>query len=62
MPADPVELSADLLTTQRAYMVRWLALEVLLTDDAVCADTELFDRLSLLQERWQEEALASHGR
>lgn len=58
---DPHALSAELMTRERAYMARWLALEILMTDDAVCADEELYGRLSELQERWQQETLAKHG-
>ena len=49
------------MTEERAYMARWLALEVLMTDETVCEDEELYDRLSVLQEKWQEEMLARHG-
>ena len=58
---DPLELSATLMRDERAYMARWLALEVLMTDQAVCEDEELYERLSVLQERWQQETLARHG-
>ena len=58
---DPLALSARLLKDERAYMARWLALEVLMTDETVCQDEELYGRLSLLQETWQEETLARHG-
>jgi hypothetical protein len=58
---DPLELSATLMTDERAYMARWLALEVLMTDETVCEDEELFDRLSALQDKWQQEALARRG-
>ncbi len=57
---DPLALSATLMTEERAYMARWLALEVLMTDETVCRDEELYGRLSLLQEKWQEETLARH--
>jgi len=57
---DPQELTNVLLTEERAYMVRWLALEVLLTDTAVCDDEDLYDRLSILQEKWQQETLARY--
>jgi len=40
---------------------RWLALEVLMTDETVCEDEELYGRLSALQEKWQQETLARHG-
>ena len=58
---DPLALSATLMTEERAYLARWLALEVLMTDETVCEDEELYDRLSVLQEKWQEETLARHG-
>ncbi len=32
-----------------------------MTDEAVCADEELYGRLSVLQEKWQRETLARHG-
>jgi hypothetical protein len=57
----PVTLSLKLASDEREYMARWLALEVLMTDEAVCADEELFDRLSALQEKWQQETLARYG-
>ena len=49
------------MTEERAYMARWLALEVLMTDETVCEDEELYGELSALQEKWQEETLARHG-
>lgn len=58
---DPLTLSATLMTEERAYMARWLALEVLMTDETVCEDEELYDKLSALQDKWQEETLARHG-
>jgi hypothetical protein len=58
---DPHALSAELMTQERAYMARWLALEVLMTDEVVCQDEELYSRLSVLQERWQQETLAKRG-
>jgi hypothetical protein len=58
---DPLALSATLMTQERAYMARWLALEILMTDETVCEDEELYDRLSVLQEKWQQETLARHG-
>jgi hypothetical protein len=57
---DPLALSAMLMRDERAYMARWLALEVLMTDETVCEDEELYGRLSVLQEKWQEETLARH--
>jgi hypothetical protein len=58
---DPLELSATLMGEERVYMAKWLALEVLLTDETVCEDEELYGKLSLLQEKWQEETLARRG-
>jgi hypothetical protein len=58
---DPLTLSATLMTEERAYMARWLALEILMTDETVCEDEELYGKLSVLQEKWQEETLARHG-
>jgi hypothetical protein len=42
-------------------MARWLALEVLMTDEAVCDDEDLFGKLSALQEKWKQETLARRG-
>jgi hypothetical protein len=42
-------------------MARWLALQVLMADEVVQGDEELFGRLSDLQEEWQEETLAGYG-
>jgi hypothetical protein len=58
---DPLELSATLMRDERAYMAKWLALEVLMTDETVCEDEGLFDKLSALQDKWQQETLARHG-
>ena len=58
---DPLALSATLMAAEPAYMARWLALEVLMADETVCEDTALYDRLSVLQEKWQQETLARHG-
>ena len=57
----PLALSAALMTEERAYMAKWLALEILMTDETVCEDEELYGRLSALQEKWQEETLARHA-
>jgi hypothetical protein len=58
---DPRALSALLMTREPAYMARWLALQVLMTDEVVQGDEELFGRLSDLQEQWQEETLGGYG-
>lgn len=58
---DPLDLSVMLMTEERAYMARWLALEILMSDETVCGDEKLHGKLSVLQEKWQEETLARHG-
>lgn len=58
---DPVALYERLAADDRQYMMRWLALELLLTDDEVCADRELYDKFSALQERWEQAARERHG-
>jgi hypothetical protein len=58
---DPLAMSAALMTEERAYMAKWLALEILMTDETVCEDETLYGKLSALQEKWQEETLARHG-
>jgi hypothetical protein len=57
----PLALSAALMTEERAYMAKWLALEILMTDETVCEDEELYGKLSAIQEKWQDETLARHG-
>jgi hypothetical protein len=57
----PLALSARLARDEPEYMARWLALELLMSDETVCQDEELFDKLSALQEKWQQETLARHG-
>lgn len=58
---DPLALSIKLARDERLYMSRWLALEVLMNDEAVCEDTELFERLSDLQDKFEQETLARYG-
>jgi hypothetical protein len=58
---DPAALSAELMRTEHAYMARWLALAVLLNDEVVCAGAELYDRLSVFQERQEQQMLARRG-
>lgn len=58
---DPLALWAALITQERAYMAKWLALEILMTDETVCEDEGLYGQLSELQEKWQGETLARHG-
>lgn len=62
MTEDPLELSARLARDERRYMCRWLALEVLMTDEVVCEDTELYDRLSNLQEKFEQDTRAKYER
>jgi hypothetical protein len=57
---NPTQLSVTLARDERQYMARWLALEVLMTDEDVCADADLYDKLSRLQETWEEETLARY--
>jgi hypothetical protein len=58
---DPVALSAELMRSEHAYMARWLALAVLMDDEVVCADEELYGRLSVFQEQQEKQMLAKHG-
>lgn len=58
---DPQALSDTLMTEERAYMARWLALEVLMTDEAVCDDEDLFGKLTALQDKWKQETLVRRG-
>jgi hypothetical protein len=61
MIEDPAALSAALMREEHVYMARWLALTVLMNDEVVCADTELYDRLSVFQEQQEQQMLARHG-
>ena len=61
MIEDPAALSAELMRSEHAYMARWLALTVLMDDEAVCADEELYDRLSVFQEQQEKQVLARHS-
>jgi hypothetical protein len=58
---DPLALSIRLAREERHYMSTWLALEVLMTDETVRKDTDLFDRLSGLQEKLEQETLAKYS-
>jgi hypothetical protein len=58
---DPQELSDTLMRDERVYIAKWLALEILMTDETVREDNELFNRLTDLQDRWQQETLARRG-
>lgn len=57
---DPwLEKSIELHTSHRQDMARWLALEVLMTDDMALADDILQERLILLQDRLEEKLRAA---
>lgn len=58
---DPVALYESVAATDREYLIRWTALELLLTDEGVRADGELYNRLSALQEQWERAARERHG-
>ncbi len=58
---DPQALSDTLMTEERAYMAKWLALEVLMNDETVCDDEDLFGKLAALQEKWKQETLTRRG-
>lgn len=58
---DPVALSIKLAREERLYMSRWLALEILMTDEVVREDRELYDRLSRLQDKFEQEMLAKYS-
>jgi hypothetical protein len=58
---DPLALSIRLAREERHYMSTWLVLEVLMTDETVGKDTDLFDRLSGLQEKLEQHAMAKYG-
>ena len=52
------ELAVQAGRDHRHEMARWLALEVLLTDEIAAQDDLLIDRLSVLQERVEEDLRA----
>lgn len=60
-PQAPAQLSNKLAREEPQYMARWLALEVLMADEIVGADTDLYERLSVLQDKLQAETLARYG-
>ena len=49
------ELSIRLGYEEREYMARWLALEVLMTDELARQDQELYDALSRFQETQEKD-------
>lgn len=52
------ELAVQAGRHHRAEMARWLALEVLMTDEIAAQDDLLQERLSVLQERVEEDLRA----
>ena len=59
--ADVAELAVQACREQRTDMARWLALEVLMSDELVEKDEVLWDRLSILQETMEEKIRAKAG-
>lgn len=58
---DPLlELSLRHAREQRQDMARWLAVEILMTDDMALADTELQNRLICLQDRIEAKTRVSY--
>jgi hypothetical protein len=55
------ELSIKLGCEAREYMTRWLALEVLMTDEQAQQDQELCDALSRFQEAQEKDARQRYG-
>ena len=55
------ELSIKLGCEEREYMARWLALEVLMTDELARQDQELYDALSRFQEAQEKDARQRYG-
>ena len=55
------ELSIKLGCEEREYMTRWLALEVLMTDELAQQDQELCDALSRFQEAQEKDVRRKYG-
>lgn len=58
---DLVEASLSNLREQREAAARWLAVEVLLADEAVLADDDLVDALCRLQDRLETQTRQRYG-
>lgn len=58
---DLVELSLANLRDHRADAARWLAVEVLLSDEAALEDDDLVDRLCSLQDRLEAQTRLRYG-
>ena len=55
------ELSVKLGYEEREYMARWLALEVLMTDELARQDQELYDALSRFREAQEQDIRKKYG-
>jgi hypothetical protein len=58
---DLAALSDRLMREEHAYLARWLALGVLMSDEVVCADTELYGRLAEFQDQQEQQTRAKYG-
>lgn len=58
---DLVEVSLSNLREHRDTAARWLAIEVLLSDEAALGDDDLVTRLHALQSRLETQARQSYG-
>lgn len=61
MTQDLAELSIRLGYEERAYMARWLALEVLMTDELVQEDQDLYTALARFQDAQEQDVRQKHG-
>lgn len=61
MTEDLAELSIKLSYEEREYMARWLALEVLMADELVQEDQELYDALARFQDEQEKDMRQRHG-
>jgi hypothetical protein len=59
--SDLVEVSLSNLHEHRADAARWLAIEVLLSDEAALEDDDLATRLNALQSRLETQTRQRYG-
>jgi hypothetical protein len=59
--SDLVEISLSNLREHREDAARWLAVEVLLSDEAALEDDDLVDRLCRLQDRLEAQIRQRYG-
>jgi hypothetical protein len=59
--SDLVEVSLSNLREHRDDVARWLAVEVLLSDEAALEDDDLVDGLCRLQDRLEAQARQNYG-